>query len=478
MDKIQLQVPLKPGFEEEACYENLEVSHFRGNPLIEALPPIMRIEGFYGHVGFFPPYDSSERDLPDHVRLYAMESLRRLFVPLPDHWDLHLGVSRLLHMSYADRNPTRPGFAAQVNDRVAALEARLSVGDAGSSPKSFALLGPSGIGKTSTIGRLLLLYPPVIKHTTYNGQPLPMYQVVWLRLECPENGSLRDLTTAFFEQVDRLLGTNYYQNYCTGRQSAMQMLSYMARIVYLHSIGVLVIDEIQKLSKARSQGAQNILDFFIRLTNTIGTAVILIGTDEAEPLLSNRFSFVRRSGGQGEFNWRPMQKDAVWRMFLEALWEYQYVRNRFELTEDFVDAIHEVTSGIADLAVKVFVSAQTRAVNSKQEVVTPKLIRIVAQQQFPRALGALEQAKEQRDKRQRFQHSSRSLPQPDGAGQDQFPEPSKDQFQTQSPRHKTNAKKARSTSNGNQQKQQGVPDPGLEQAQLNSDLNEIIGASE
>ncbi len=52
-----------------------------------------------------------------------------------------------------------------------------------------------------------------------------------------------------------------------------------------HCIGVLVIDEIQRLSQARSGGAERMLNFFVQLINTIGVPVVLIGTYKARSLI-------------------------------------------------------------------------------------------------------------------------------------------------------------------------------------------------
>ena len=466
---------LRAGQVEQALYENTEIPQFRGNPLIEALPPIIGIDNFYSCFGYYPRYDPSERRLPDRLRLYAMEEVRRLFVPLPKHWDLHLAFSRLLHMSYSDRNPIRTGYSAQINDRIAALNARLSRGPAGSSPLSFGLLGPSGIGKTFTMTRLLTLYPQVIKHTQYHKQRLNLHQIVYVKLECPENGSLRDLTTAFFVQVDALLGTSYYSHYCTGRASAMQMIAHRARVTDLHYIGVLVIDEIQKLSKARSQGAQNILDFFVRLINTINTAIVLVGTEEAEPVLSNRFSFARRSGGQGEFNWHPMEKNEVWSCLLEAVWEYQYTQQPFALTQEFIDVMHEVSGGIPDLAIKTYIAAQTRAVDNKREIVTPSLIRTVAKQQFPRALKALEQAKKRREANQRFRHSLKDEQGVQAAATSRVASPRAQKEQAH--KRKSAPKETSNSAREGQLRQPKESDQEIEQARLKGDVIEFLGAS-
>src|SRR5699024_12722126 len=50
---------------------------------------------------------------------------------------------------------------------------------------SLSIIGISGIGKTTAIERLLLMYPQVIKHEEYKGQPFNRTQIVWLKIDCP-----------------------------------------------------------------------------------------------------------------------------------------------------------------------------------------------------------------------------------------------------------------------------------------------------
>src|SRR5699024_3054395 len=59
-----------------------------------------------------------------------------------------------------------------------------------STADSLSIIGISGIGKTTAIERLLLMYPQVIKHEAYEGQPFNHTQIVWLKIDCPYDGSL------------------------------------------------------------------------------------------------------------------------------------------------------------------------------------------------------------------------------------------------------------------------------------------------
>src|SRR5690606_8545365 len=78
-----------------------------------------------------------------------------------------------------------------------------------STADSLSIIGISGIGKTTAIERLLLMYPQVIKHSNYEGQMFNRTQITWLKIDCPYDGSLTTLCQSFFKAIDDLLGTRY-----------------------------------------------------------------------------------------------------------------------------------------------------------------------------------------------------------------------------------------------------------------------------
>ena len=134
------------------------------------------------------------------------------------------------------------------------------------------------MGKTTFIEKVLKTYKQVINHTEYNNKKLCFKQVVYLKLDCPFDGSLKALCLDFFSKVDYLIGSNYFNQYYNSRLSANAMLPIIKQISMNINLGVLVVDEIQHLSSARSGGANKMLNFFVTLINTVSIPVILIGT--------------------------------------------------------------------------------------------------------------------------------------------------------------------------------------------------------
>ena len=389
-----LPLPIFAGQRELATYREQPVPPYRGNPLIEALPPIWTMPEVTRRLGHYPEYDEPQRDLPSEVRLHLILNTVQFFEPLPIHLDLEQRFSRLLRMGYQARNPVQQGFWHDLHQRVQSLAGpnpALSAMPSGeSTPRrwrstalGFTILGLSGVGKSTAVESILSLYPQVIYHRQYREHAFSWVQLVWLKLDCPFDGSIKGLCLNFFQAVDNLLGTMYYETYAhRGRVTTDMLIPDVARVGSIHSLGVLVIDEIQNLSEARCGGASKMLNFLVELVNTIGVPVVLIGTYKALPLLRGEFRQARRGSGQGDLVWDRLAEDDIWQLFVESLWRYQYVRRVTKLTPALSHVLYDVSQGILDFAVKAYLLAQVRAITSGREAISESVIRSVAADSF------------------------------------------------------------------------------------------------
>lgn len=361
-----------------AVYRPIVVPGYQGNPLIEALPELMDAQTVSRKLARYPRYDPTHRRLPDHVRLHVIwDTLKGLFVCDDRHEALEATLSMMIRSGYKGRNPVDPAYWGALRQSVDLFDGRVpdlsrSCADA------LGLIGISGGGKSCTLHGLLSLYQQVIRHTAYQGQPLLLDQLTWLKLECPHQGNTKALCLNFLREVGRLVGQPYANLYGSGHRTQYDLMSAMARVAAVHSLGLLVVDEIQVLSEAKSGGAEAMLNFFVELINTIGVPIVLVGTYQAAPLFMGKFRQARRVSGRGDCIWRAMAEGDEWDFFVEALWTYDYLRTPTVLTPALSHVLFEETQGIADLAVKVFALAQWRAITSQTEQLSEAIIRSVA----------------------------------------------------------------------------------------------------
>lgn len=359
---------------------------YANNPFIARLPALKSQREMYQDLLNAPHFSDREIGLPTHIRKHCIARLSKCFFPQARQVDLAERFSILLRQGYVGRNPLTHDYLRHLHNgieriEVGSLDAEVSH-PVENTATSFALLGCSGVGKTLAMKRVLAQYPQTIEHDT----PFSLTQIVWLRLEAPALGSLSQLCIDFFHEIDKLLGTDYVKRYAT-KVRVEQMLANMAHVAHLHALGVLVIDEIQHLRKAKV-GAETLMNFLVKLVNTIGVPVIPIGTLSALPILQGSFSQARRSTGLGSLSWDRMAQDNVWGRFIKQLWKYQWTNPKTELTEELNAVFYDESQGVADLAVKLFMLVQLRLVSvsearpEQSEAIMPALIRRVAKEEF------------------------------------------------------------------------------------------------
>lgn len=369
----------------KADYGPQVLPEYQGNGLIEALQEILSASDTMRLLTRKPRYDESERELDAKYRIHCLSRLlHEYYQPLPQHFDIETRISVCLRQGYLNRNPMERQYALMANEAYEAMKERRPVRPVpGYHPNAsgFTIIGVSGVGKSTAVESVLSLYPQVIRHSQYHGEPMPVTQIVWLKIDCPHDGSRRELCFAFFKAVDNCVGTNYFEQYEKSRVTIDSMLILMQRIAQEYSLGLLAVDEVQHLSLAKG-GSDAMLNFFVTLVNVIGLPVVLIGTSKALPILQGEFRQARRSSGHGDLIWNRMKKERTWTMFVKSIWEYQWVRNKVDLTAQMMDAIYEETQGIIVLAVILYVLLQEDAILSERETFDAADIQRVARKKM------------------------------------------------------------------------------------------------
>ncbi|MEI4827980.1 ATP-binding protein [Bacillus sp. FJAT-53711] len=356
---------------QKAYYYKQNLTKYQGNPLIEALPPILEDEEAFDLMIHEPPMDENVQQLTKAERFHAITTVFQFFQPVVRHLELQSRFSRFIRDGYISRNPNNPQNVRLINECYNNLvnnKGLTNIKDSRSTSSSFAIIGFPGVGKSSGIQRVLDLYPRLILHKS----PINAIQIVWVKVDCPNDGSLKTLCLDFFIKIDELVGTNYAVKFGK-RGNISTMVLQVAMIARTHHIGVLIIDEIQHILAKRG-GAQDMLNFFVTLSNEIGIPVIMIGTMKARKIFQNDFRQARRAGGHGDMVWTPMEYDIEWTMLMEQMWKYQWVKNKTSLSEEMSQVLYDASQGIVDIAVKLFVLAQARAIYDGTELITPDLI--------------------------------------------------------------------------------------------------------
>lgn len=359
-----------------AQYIDAEISEYEGHPLINALPRINSPQQTAELIRRTPEVRPEEVTLPAHIRRHAMLRIMDGFLyPTRAHLQLEQTISSMIRQGYLSRNIANKSYQETLNSTVDIQ--KKSSRNAGNEALVSSVIGCSGAGKSTAVEAVLAGYDQVLMHPSYQH-----VQLVWLKVECPHDASIKSLCINFFRALDTALDNDeqYEKQYVKARSNAEMLLGDFARVAALHSIGLLVIDEIQHLEQSKSGVSKRILRFFVQLTNTIKLPILFVGTPKAYELFSPSMRSARRASQFGSINWNRFNttdktgKGSEWDRFFTRLWSLQWFKTPQPLTNEIRNLFWDYSQGIAHVAVALFYLCQTRAVTVGKEIINKELV--------------------------------------------------------------------------------------------------------
>jgi len=371
----------------EADYKLQRIARFRGKRLIEALPLPLSESELAEALTLVPSFDPEERELETHERIQQMMQLSNFLIPFERNLRLARAIDALMREGLVDREPRSAEFVKKLHAIYRNEQQGTFFAGRDDPPQlSTALLGIPGVGKTKTVRTILQRYPAAIYHPT-----LDIWQIPALIVETPSNGaSPKDLVYAIFRQIDRIIpDADYSTQYGeTKRLSENALKNCLARVLHIHCVGILIFDEIQNLANA-PRNKQSLMSTMTSMSNELGVPILFIGTGGARKILGLAPRQARRSAGYGIEPWDrlfaadPQDPETDWSSFLECLWPYQWVRNPVALTPSLRYTMYNLSQGIPDIAIKLFVCAQWVAMYDETETITDASLERVARDFFP-----------------------------------------------------------------------------------------------
>ena len=379
-----------------AEYKNQQIPEYKGNPLIESLPNMMERDELIRSLGNYPSLSDEELSMSRLVRIHLVDRIYGLFQPLPIHIELEERISKMIRQGYVWRNPFSKEIVEKYYEVYEALERKdiTKISEKHSvipTVNSLSVIGVSGMGKSISIGKILNAYPQVIIHSEYKGVDYSQYQLVYLLVNAPHDGSIKGLCLDIISKFDQYLGTDYYRK-VANYAAVNSLLPLICQISKRANLGAMIIDEIQVISKAKSGGKDSFLNFFLTLVNSIGVSVILIGTSEAMSMLRAHFRQSRRFTGKGEiiFNRIESHEHNEWVLFTKSLLRFRATQIGVGDINGVSKALYHESQGILDIAVKLYAMSQTEAIKNGSERVTPELVSSVARTNLVTVRPAIE----------------------------------------------------------------------------------------
>lgn len=323
------------------------------------LPSMKSGQELISALSIIPKYDESICEQDQTVRLVALSDLYQIYIPS----QMSLEIYSKLYLALL-RSMQKKGTQMAIKQRYEnykAIQQQSYSGILGGSD-SFTIIGTSGIGKSSAISRSISL----ITENRIIEIDKPYTKIIpCLIVQCPFDSSVKGLLLEILRKVDEGLGTDHYHHAITSRAATTDMLIGSVSSIALNHIGMLVVDEIQNV--ANSKNGKNLIGALTQLINNSGISICMVGTPECTVFFEQAMQLARRSVG---LQYTAMNYDEYFQSFCKVLFQYQYTRQRTEITPAITEWLYEHSAGVISVVVSLVHDAQEIAILTEKEVLS------------------------------------------------------------------------------------------------------------
>ena len=295
-----------------------------------------------------PAYNESIRQKSIPERLIALQDIYRIFIPNQMSREIYSKLYLSLLRSLQKKQTILATRQANENSKMIRNQSYESI--IGGSD-SFTIIGPSGIGKSSSISRAIniLTEVPVINLGNTNV-------IACLQVQAPADSSVKGLLLEILRKVDEMLQTNYHKNAIKSHATVDMLIGSVSQVALNH-IGLLVIDEIQNV--VNNKNGKTIIGTITQLINNSGVSICMVGTPESTIFFEQEAMLARRSLG---LNYTMIEYTDEFREFCKTLLKYCYVQSTPTVDESLLMWLHNHSNGNASVVVGLIHDAQEIAI--------------------------------------------------------------------------------------------------------------------
>ena len=233
-----------------------------------------------------PSYREGLVEIPD--RLTALLDIYKIYIPSSSTLDIYNRLYIAI-LNSLDKKATLLEVGLQ-NDNFMAIKGIKRYGLIGGL-ESFEIIGTAGLGKTSSVQRCvdIIANKILISKKPYR-EIIPV-----LLIEAVADGSFKSLLYTILQEIDRLLGTNYFieNNHVTATTDAL--LAAVSNCLINHCL-ILVIDEIERVANDSRKGT-TLINYLTQLVNQSNIAVCFVGNESANRYFETKEYMSRRTIG-------------------------------------------------------------------------------------------------------------------------------------------------------------------------------------
>ena len=335
--------------------------------LVKKLPPMLTGLELEQALTILPEYDPGIKNENTAARLIALSDMYKVFVPTQMSKEIYAKMYLALLRSL-QKKESKLAIRQYAENHRATRQQEYS-GILGGSD-SFTIIGQSGIGKSSSISRIvqLLTSEEIIEVKNPSAKIIPCVTV-----QTPFDSSVKGLLLEILRVVDEKLGSKYYAN-ALRTKSTIDMLIGSVSQVALNHIGLLVVDEIQHVVNHRH--GKTLIGCLTQLINNSGIAIAMVGTPESAAFFTQAMQLARRALG---LQYSPLEYGEEFQNLCKILFAYQYVKHRTPLDASIIHWLYEHSNGNISTVVSLIHDAQEIAILDGSETLDLNTLRAAYQ---------------------------------------------------------------------------------------------------
>ena len=383
-----------------ATYQEWNMEELKGNPLIEALPKYLTLNEFLTCITKKPIFREEERFHMEIERDIYTERLDSCVIPCDEFYITYKRIYKLILKAYENRNPIKTTSPQMMYSIASDGKIPHPYKNTTTSAPSIFITGLSGRGKSYMVEVILdRIFSQLITHEKYKNHALNIRQLLYVKINCPGDASRRALYLKFFHEVDKATQcTNYEEENSNRNLQVIDLERNMKKVCLTHCIALIIIDELQNLSVAKSGGARQTMQFFESIASEAFVSLVFIGTYDCFDIYDGSLKTARKMSKDGVIDLMKLERDdPYWLNLVAFLWNAQWTQNPIRIfpsknknqsdynettAKGILDALYFCTQGITVCTTTLLKHANCYAIERGIETINEDVIDAVYNTEF------------------------------------------------------------------------------------------------